>query len=72
LGFEKEKREFSPHITIGRVRSFKNLNKLKESLQNNIEFKAGILKVVAISLIESKLMPYGGPIYTRLHSARLT
>ena len=65
LGFGKEERIFSPHITLGRIRSFKNKHLLKEmvSCKNNrlkespLEFFAG-----GITLFSSTLTPKG-PIY---------
>ncbi|MEK6714800.1 MAG: RNA 2',3'-cyclic phosphodiesterase [Candidatus Omnitrophota bacterium] len=71
VGFPKEKRDFQPHLTLGRVRSLKNINILKDTLAKNLDFKAGILEVKALSLIESKLTP-SGPIYTAFQSTGLS
>jgi 2'-5' RNA ligase len=53
------------------VRSPKNIGVLKEILAKNLDFKAGILEVKALSLIESKLTP-SGPIYTAFQSTGLS
>ncbi|PIQ88836.1 MAG: RNA 2',3'-cyclic phosphodiesterase [Candidatus Omnitrophica bacterium CG11_big_fil_rev_8_21_14_0_20_42_13] len=71
LGFPKEKKRFHAHATIGRVRSSKNMQILKESLEKNIKFKAGILEANKISLIQSTLTP-SGSIYTPIHTVKLT
>lgn len=79
LGFPKEKRAFSAHLTLGRLRHkalagkarpAKNLGILRKSLEDNLDFSAGILEIKGLSLIESKLTP-GGPSYTTLYSAPL-
>ena len=70
IGFPKETRPFSAHLTIGRVRSGKNKAKLKEiitSLQVNPE----TCQIKSVTLYQSKLTPKG-PIYTPLHVANLT
>ena len=72
LGIPKEKRPFSSHITIGRVRSGINREKLvkeldilqgKGLLQENLEFLA-----TKITLFKSTLTPKG-PIYEILKEA---
>lgn len=70
IGFVKEKRGFQSHITLGRVRSAKNINALKDNLIKNAEFKAGILKIASISLIQSKLTAKD-PEYALIHTAKL-
>jgi len=70
FGFEKEKREFSPHLTIARVRSARNKDKLVEIVDkyNDIEFST--IKVDSIKLMQSELTPKG-PIYTTLKEIKL-
>lgn len=70
LDFPKEKKVYQSHITIGRIRSSKNLNILRESLQDNFKFKTGTLRVTQIALIQSTLTP-SGPIYTPIYTAKL-
>jgi RNA 2',3'-cyclic 3'-phosphodiesterase len=73
IGFPKENREFSSHITIGRVRSMKNKDALARSISgleasttNNLgEFSAG-----KITLLKSTLLPQG-PVYEKLHETNL-
>jgi len=59
LGFQKEKRNFNPHITIGRVKSNKGIRRvIKELIRfNNKEF--GKIHVDKIMLMQSILKPTG-------------
>jgi 2'-5' RNA ligase len=73
LGIAKEKRPFSSHITLGRVRSAHNRSQLTERL-NYLEqnFPQGwpACKVDRITLFKSTLTP-SGPIYEVLHEKSL-
>lgn len=74
LGIPKEKRAFSSHVTIGRVRSMLNrerlLNEL-ENLKNNLEEKDfPEFMVTKITLFKSTLSPKG-PVYEALKEASL-
>ena len=74
LGFAKEERAFSPHLTIGRVRSSHNKDKLKEKI-SSASSKAQLSsinphKVTSLILFQSTLTPQG-PVYTKLHEAYL-
>lgn len=65
LGIPKEKRGFSAHLTLGRIRSPKNKDRLKSIIQE-IDFVAkNEISVEEITLFQSKLTPQG-PIYTAL------
>ncbi len=65
LGFERERRGFSPHITIGRVRSGRNRDKLVEEISSLSDFVFGDLQVDRVVLKKSVLTPRG-PIYSTL------
>jgi len=65
LGFERERRGFSPHITIGRVRSGRNRERLVEELSTLSDYVFGDLQVDRVVLKKSVLTPRG-PIYTTL------
>jgi 2'-5' RNA ligase len=65
LDFERERRGFSPHITIGRVRSGRNRDKLIEVLSTLSDYAFGDLHVDRVVLKKSVLTPRG-PIYTTL------
>jgi 2'-5' RNA ligase len=65
LGFEKERRRFSPHITIGRVRSGRNRDKLVHEISSLSDYVFGGLHVDRVALKKSVLTSRG-PIYTTL------
>ncbi len=67
LGIKKESRKYVGHITLGRVKSQKNISKLKSALISGTECYFGLEKVTSLSLIQSKLSSTG-PIYTRLNN----
>jgi 2'-5' RNA ligase len=70
LGFEKEKRKFSPHITIGRVRSAKNKERLLQIISKYQDVEFGNINVKSIELKKSELTPKGS-IYTTLKEVKL-
>jgi len=57
-GFPKEKRGFSPHLTIGRVKSLRGIQPLLERLAS-IVFKSGEIPVTAVKVMRSELKPTG-------------
>ena len=61
LGFEKDKK-FSTHLTVGRMKSAKNKNMVKDVIEKYSEFEIGEMEVTNISLKKSTLTP-SGPIY---------
>jgi len=61
-GFAREKRKFSPHLTIGRLRGPKNATELAEALIEN-GFKAETFKATEVIVMRSDLKP-SGSIYT--------
>ena len=71
LDFQKEKRGFSAHITIGRVKSFKNISHLTEKL-NTLTLPNNLRQSVpAVTLFKSTLTPQG-PVYEVLAQFHLT
>lgn len=70
LGFEPEHREFSAHLTLGRVKQPRPdvaLTKALDSIKNQA---FGTLRVAAIHLFESQLHP-AGSVYRKLSSHAL-
>ena len=65
IGFKKEKREFSAHLTVARVRSAINKEKLIKLLYKYKEVEFQKLIVNKIILKKSKLTQKG-PIYTNI------
>ena len=62
---KEEHRKFSPHITLGRVRSPRRREELKNLIEDNRETKIGTQSVDTITVMMSELTPKG-PIYTPL------
>jgi len=72
LGFEKEDRTFSPHLTLGRVRSLKNKAKLVTALESEKGFAAQTKVCVdKMMLLQSTLTPQG-PIYSPIKEVPLS
>lgn len=69
LGFQKETRPFAAHLTLGRVRSPKNKQALKDKITGYELRVTGYEKVVSVYLFQSTLTPKGS-IYTKLHEAK--
>ena len=61
LGFKKEK-NFISHLTIGRVKSPKNKNEIRDTIENLEDIEIGQMTVSKICLKKSTLTPQG-PIY---------
>lgn len=73
LGFPRERREFTPHLTLGRVRDEATLNELKRltKLLIGTNFTAiHDIDVDAVNLMKSQLTP-NGAIYTCLKKVKL-
>lgn len=64
LGFDRD-RKFSTHLTIGRMKSAKNKNKVKSTIEEFGDVEIGEMEVTHISLKKSTLTP-AGPIYEDL------
>ena len=64
LGFDKD-RKFSTHLTIGRMKSGKNKNQVKSTIEEFEDIEIGEMEVTQISLKKSTLTPQG-PIYEDL------
>ncbi len=62
LGFKKE-RHYSPHATIGRVRSGKNKEQLIKKITESKDFKFGTMDIKSFQLKKS-VLTRKGPIYT--------
>jgi len=70
LGYESEKRAYSPHITLGRIKSSKNLDRLRTILEAESSFRAGDFHATEIHLIRS-ILSSEGPSYSTIFSAPL-
>ncbi|HCJ09555.1 MAG TPA: RNA 2',3'-cyclic phosphodiesterase [Clostridiales bacterium] len=65
VGFPRERRRFSAHITLGRCRSSRNLAELKTALAERRNYTGPEFTVSRVVLFSSVLRPTG-PIYTPL------
>ena len=65
LGFEKERREFRPHITLARARDNRMDSSLVKAAAKYAEHPFGSFKVDRVSLFQSTLKP-PGPVYNKL------
>lgn len=70
MDFEREKRKFTPHLTLGRVKSLKGKNQLIRAVHLYKDTEVGKIDVDRINLIRSQLNP-AGAIYTVLEEVRL-
>lgn len=70
LGFPPEKREFRPHLTLGRVKSSRGLDGVMKGMAARHDFDAGECTLDRLHLIQSELKP-GGAVYTKLWSVAL-
>jgi 2'-5' RNA ligase len=64
LGFDRDKK-FSTHLTIGRMKSAKNKDKVKATIEEFSDIEFGEMTVNRISLKKSTLKP-SGPVYEDL------
>jgi len=71
LGFPKEKRTFSPHLTLGRVRTAEHKDKLIAVLERYAHEQFGEYTINAIQLKKSDLTPKG-PIYTTIKTVKFS
>jgi 2'-5' RNA ligase len=70
LGFAREERAFSPHITLGRVRQPRRDPSLTEALRGAAGSRFGRIRVTGASLMRSELSPHGAR-YSELASVSL-
>ncbi len=67
LGIKGESKKFVGHITVGRIRTQKNISKLTTVLKSETERFFGLEKVNYLSLMQSQLT-HEGPFYTKLNN----
>jgi 2'-5' RNA ligase len=68
--YRREERRYTPHITIGRVKTERPSDTLAAALTRNAGWKAGETLIREIQVMSSELTPEG-PIYTVLSRAKL-
>ena len=77
IGFERETRPFSPHITVGRVKSPRNrgwppenLDRLRELIERHQNREVGSFGVEQVNIMRSELR-ITGPIYSVISEIRM-
>ena len=65
LGFAPDRKGFSPHLTIARVRSGRGKTELVECINENANCEFGMVRAECLRLKKSDLTPKG-PIYSTL------
>ncbi len=68
-GFVREERPFSPHLTIGRIRSPRGLAKLSDIFRTTV-LEIEPFSVTSVAVVKSDLQP-GGPVYTVIDRVEL-
>ena len=66
FGWEREKRRFSPHVTIGRVKGNMNITRLSKAMEEIKDEHWGDQEVGEMVLYSSELKP-GGAVYEKVH-----
>lgn len=70
IDFPKEKRTYSPHLTLGRIKSSQDMSLLLSLLESERESGFGRMQVNVLTLFESTLKPTGAE-YTKVNTSRL-
>ncbi len=70
LGFKKEKRPFSVHLTIARIKSSRNKEKLIQLLNKYQDVELQKIKVDNI-ILKKSILTSQGPIYTNLKEIKI-
>ena len=70
LGYRREERRYTPHITLGRVKSDRAPEKLAAELAKQAGWNGGETTVRELLVMSSELTPKG-PIYTVLSRPKL-
>ncbi len=70
LGFEPERRAWSPHVTLARVRGGRRMDAVASILRSHEADDLGEARIEDVRLKKSVLQP-GGPVYTTVEAVRL-
>jgi 2'-5' RNA ligase len=69
IGFAPDRKGFSPHVTIARVRTGRNRGELAKLLEEMRDASFGSIHVEELRLKRSVLTPKG-PVYSTIHAVR--
>ena len=70
LGYRSEQRRFRPHLTVGRVRGGRDLDRLGQRITENADYVGGVSSVDEVVVFSSELEP-DGPLHEPLAVAPL-
>ena len=70
LGFEREARKFTPHLTLGRIRYIRSRDQWLRSLDTVKDARLPAFDVRTVSLMKSELKP-SGALYTNMGDSAL-
>jgi len=65
IGFERDKRAFTPHLTLGRIKYIRSRDKWLKALDELKDIRLSGFDVEAVSLMKSELKP-SGAVYTEV------
>jgi len=69
-GWSREEKPFTPHLTLGRIKSQSPIGKLRQVLEKGTNAAVGHMIVGSVALIRSELTP-NGPVYETLTTVPL-
>jgi len=70
LGFEREERKFTPHLTLGRIKRVRAPAKWLKALEDLREISLSGFEVTSVRLMKSELEP-SGAVYTEIGKVAL-
>ncbi|HMK56084.1 MAG TPA: RNA 2',3'-cyclic phosphodiesterase [Dissulfurispiraceae bacterium] len=70
IGFQRERRRFSPHLTVGRVKGMRGIDPVMKVLATYKETFFGTIEVREILLMKSTLKPSGAE-YSKIVACKL-
>ena len=70
IGFERDERAFTPHLTLGRIKYIRSRGKWIEALDEVKDISLSGFDVAAVSLMKSELKP-SGAVYTEMGRVEL-
>jgi RNA 2',3'-cyclic 3'-phosphodiesterase len=71
IGFERDERAFTPHLTAGRVKYIRSRDRWLKALEEIKDVGLPGFEVTAVSLMKSELKP-SGAVYTEMGRVELT
>ena len=70
IGFERDERAFTPHLTLGRIKYIRSRDRWLKALEEVKDISLAGFDVTAVSLMKSELKP-SGAVYTEMGRVEL-